>query len=1638
MSKCIEDIRKDVIDKVSQKLQNKGAFVKDGTGYFPNPKLASPAIHSINTEFGEIIVKEGEKGAFSISPSTSLIQEYWDEYNKDNRNINYFNGDQALLDQENNEYLQKENTYQSQASPETVTKIKSLLNKWGVKIDSLEKYAEEHNLDVEGINGVADLVHKIIAIAEGKEQQALPEEAFHVGFAILQFANPELARKLMSRVHKFNMYDDVFEQYKDTYKNKDGTPDVLKIKEEAVGKLLAEALISRENPSLKDSTLSIKPEYQPKTWWQTILDWISRLYKKSDVKLFQEAANTILNKNIGNVSDIKSKNVLFQLSDKEKTTVDKLEQTDAILKKATKDVNVSDELLLEETPDNWYEVLRNGKWEVVKNRVTDRTKDWYARIFRNKTFNEEQKKYYNLLREYGNDIHGTLQDIGIRYVDPETHKFRDVPIERPSASSIPNDSDFTAYEKLERYFLDLTEGYDKANSLFYIEKQIYTPEKPGTKEEAGTIDLLVLENKDGKFKANIYDWKSMGDREDMPDIAGYKQGAYDIQLGTYKRILRDEYGIDSFGHVRAIPIMMKLAQERRTGDSVLTAVNIGSANPKEIGPDFYKYLPVPILAERTGNEKIDKLLDKLSAAYSKLQGSKVEEEERQLKRERLAALKLTIRIMQTQQDITPLLNAMDLYKNQLRTLLDKYSSIQNLSKEEAEELANEFLDLDDQHNYYTDVSVELKDVLSDNKELYDDIVKEENEIRVNLKQFDEAKLRLVKEIGEKYEIFGLLDAEKIIKGTYKNFKSFDEYGVRAAQLIVRLYNEAEQDAIEESLKTNRELSEIISKINKQGKGFKALLKDGKHELISKLSPEFQKKVEEAIKNGNIEEFLRENISNLSEYVKEIEAEKKAKIERVEKRIVVQEWEKEAKESEIEAIERDYAPFSPAKINRIIKKYANESWYSKEYKELTAPELELYNKIIEINTEAYEAGYIDFLQIEKFVPFIQPDLMNKLAKNGLNIGKLPSILVDSINATDKNYYLYNQVSKEKIKQLPKPFTYQIENPSKELGQAMIQYAEQLAKFKAMSKIDSTIDLILNIESLKEHLVVGKNNQVIMEEKDGKMIPIKQAGNEDNAKLLSSFVEHLIYNNRYPNSDDITGNPLNAVKNLINGYILGPVGAPLLKPSVTSKSMIKTIDALNRANQMKTLGLGPIYGAVNLFGANIQAIAQRNNYYSLGEFANAEFRMNRLFQWTEKEGSKFMGLVNLFNPFLENENHELYRKAGSTVIKRISFDNFLMVFMRRGELKVQSANFEAILHNMMMVDGKIVNITDFINNKYKDRYKTPSTLSDVERKMKEEIKELKQSSSLYNSAKVNEKGELSIPGLDLNNKEEIRKLSILSKTLYKRITGNASGTSVNWMQLGIFSKSIMVFRNWIPKLWYTRFGELESKSDPFNRDAYEIGIVKVFFTAMTMNINDRIGAVRDMIKANERGVEALDAMYSKYADDYYKSTGREFSMPKEQFYDMIRQKLRNQVREIQTLLALLSAAIALGFVKPPDDDKRQKAGLAAIKQTMDKFRNELTFFYVPTNFQDVFSGGIFPSMSLLNDIEKFTSNLLSETTGINLYKLYEDPTLVRKEAHPTKYFLKLFPGTSAWLQFTSVISPELAKELAINPPSSNARR
>ncbi len=543
------------------------------------------------------------------------------------------------------------------ASPEILQKVKELLKKMGVNIESLAEYAKKSSVNVSGVNAVADLVRGVIAVAEGKEDVALTEEMVHVATAIIEQKNPTLVTEMISKIDRFKIYNQTLEQYKNNkaYQLPNGKPDIRKIKKEAVDKLIAELII---NGNTGDGSFPELANEENRSlirrWWNAITDFLRGMYKSSNIEIFQEVAEQIIEGDVeGQVSDIVDGDVFFQLAEPTKAQKEiqrRILETTESLRKGPVDTETDVLTLGDSDSSNFYEYKQpDGTWKRVIKRVTDRVKRYYKDRFGDTVFSKEEKAFNEFKRTLGVKYHGYFEEIHDRFFNKDGTR-KATPDPRPD---ILDKVDSEVYSKLENYYTNLIESRSKGgkNILVFSEVKIYDPRE----EEAGTIDLLIVDE-DGT--GNIFDWKFMSVAPGAKDVAWYKQGAYNVQLGRYKEILRDNYGVKEFGMNRAIPIIMDIKKENpkdQSSPAVLKGIAIGSVNTADI--EDVRLIPVSEESESTGFESLDELIRKLNAVYRQISKKDVsDEEEREFKRERMNILKTAIRTAQSSLNIAPLAN----------------------------------------------------------------------------------------------------------------------------------------------------------------------------------------------------------------------------------------------------------------------------------------------------------------------------------------------------------------------------------------------------------------------------------------------------------------------------------------------------------------------------------------------------------------------------------------------------------------------------------------------------------------------------------------------------------------------------------------------------------------------------------------------------------------------------------------------------------------------------------------------------------------------------------------------------------------------------------------------------------------------
>jgi hypothetical protein len=223
-----------------------------------------------------------------------------------------------------------------------------------------------------------------------------------------------------------------------------------------------------------------------------------------------------------------------------------------------------------------------------------------------------------------------------------------------------------------------------------------------------------------------------------------------------------------------------------------------------------------------------------------------------------------------------------------------------------------------------------------------------------------------------------------------------------------------------------------------------------------------------------------------------------------------------------------------------------------------------------------------------------------------------------------------------------------------------------------------------------------------------------------------------------------------------------------------------------------------------------------------------------------------------------------------------------------------------------------------------------------------------------------------------------------------------------------------------------------------EKYDIGRVRLFAYVIGTSIKERTSNIYNILSLNDKGLAALDKMYEDFAEQYEKRTGKPLQMDREEFIDMIRTNLRNQIKELAILASLLGAAISLGIIgTDDDDDKADKNRFRYAQRVIDKFVSEVSFFYNPAEFQKILSGSMFPAIGIFSDFGRFTDHFIMETTGIDTSNPELSVEQVRKKAQPIKNFGKMFPFTKSLFTYGAILDPEFAKEFDVTIQKESRR-
>lgn len=1591
-------------------------------------------------------------------------------------------------------YNQLPGTEGSVASP----KILALVNKWldrvGIKKQELPQYdLGGRKIDA---NGQAQLLNDVIKIAEGKEDVALTEETMHFAVAIIKQTNPKLFKQMMNKIGRFNYYREIFNEYSKKYVNKDGSPDILKIKEEAIGKILAEYLIkdtegATEKPELLAQTLS---------WWQKIKDFFLALMGKATFNPFQEALGEM-----GNIQDTSALDAPYrELADKilDKQTSDtgivglvvnkayeegryrdvvnmmsEQLQDPRSSTPAIRDYLGGDEELAQEVlkagegflqtapsaPNNLFDKIKqkitdyqlvkrqdnadpddennNSYYEVVidgKTKKADRTTEWAKKenIKRNggrdyfAGATKEQLKTWAKKAMSGTNGHLAIEGIIKANLTPEG-------LLKPKSEWNAPPSKLVAkgvYESLAKFLLgyrqpvteDVVPGFLEQfpeGSKFGLEEMLYNEKV----NRASTLDLIV-QLPDGSVK--VYDWKFMGfSLETNMDQPFQKRRQHALQLGDYKRTLKESYGVKKVD-AQTIPIHATYQDRMVNGEQspVLSSVTVGNVNIKDETRTYL--LPVVPEGQSSGNPEVDKLVASLEAHYKRLYARKDDSSQKE-KIQALNQLSAAIRNLQVAMNFEPLKAETLEFKKNADRLLDKYDNMdfKALSNKEFNEQLNEILETYNSANTYSSIDEVFSSVykgteLSEKNQKTLDFLRGAS---ASTKEIRQKALNILQDyityMATQEGVDNILSPTKEVEGSLNNM-------IENGSLLLPMANLATQRALDyasfnkqKETKKIEEFGELYAPLVKLAGSrnpFDLIAKGT--ELFHKTTKKFWSDLNEAKENQN-KKFILDNV-NQEKFLKDLEEEYNKQEEFINDRIYSTNPKENAamRKNALSNLNKslnigvkDFNGWYDYRFNKVVKKnIIEEPHWTPEYKALHAPgneaALNMHSFIFELNRGGFETGYLSNGNSMSFLPLVTGTVLERLLQGG----SAKNILLDAYKIDVAQQHLYSPIDPEtgeREKNIPRIFT-RTNREEKELSKDLLKiiplYIKVLQEYETAKILEVELLAMKAIEAAKGHLETDGGG--VIADAEG---PKEFEGNQKNTRIIEEMTDWLVYGNRESNST------------------LFDVAASKVIRGTEEEKQAKTISAKkliqngNKWTQGLAVGLKLLVAIPNYFGAHFQAAVNAGLHYTFADFLSNHRRIvSSMLIGTGADIDK--GLIDLVVPLNDDIIKEGQRRiAGKQSpqkwLSTWTFQEFLMSTNRWPDKAHQLTNAKSFNDNSIVVDGKIVSIKKYLLSlpEYKGRYAS-GDLKAIEEGLKDKIKELKETRSLPKIAKFNDKGILEIPGV---SEEELAKYRTRVVEYGRKITGQMSEENFAGYRKDILVKSFMMFKNWIPKQVSLRTLDIKKN---VSLDQWEYGRTRLFFKTWQHMGLAGIFKMRQLTSATPEGIRIMKEMIDQKREDYFKKTGLELTITDEEFYDMVRKELSAQAKELVILLSLMGMVVAAKLAAPPDDeDPLAKNKYRFWAKAINKISDEMWFYYNPTSAESITRGSIFPALGLLSKTEKIFTTATKDFTGY-----VNDDEEAMKKAHTLKYLFNITPVASQFQnELFPLVDPEGAKEWGI---------
>lgn len=1052
-------------------------------------------------------------------------------------------------------------------------------------------------------------------------------------------------------------------------------------------------------------------------------------------------------------------------------------------------------------------------------------------------------------------------------------------------------------------------------------------------DTAGTADLIVRYS-DGSV--SIYDYKFINllyknkdGHTQISDISASKRSSYDAQMSTYKKMMEDYLGVSNFRETRIIPIakmQMSKATDERIGKLIMFK---GPESNAEVRP-------LPLANEQVqkefmeSGEKISKFVEKLRA---RLEG---------LKKKKNPSPSIIAQIQELQKAIDELIlfgENKDLQET--ATILLEYVH-DNLDDFTIEDLNISILSAET----YGELLRSQASVYRDNEEAYENIANLTTQLDIIREQLYDKLQQQISTVAMEVGLPGnLTNVQRDLGGLSSWFKNISDVPNEAFQTFYRLYLKGVGETKTKIDKLERELEKLTRDLSVEE--IESIIDPNTGNLMTELdSLAFHKDKKEAQINSNYKWLFNNVRFDREAYNESLKLKK-------------------------EALQKAY----PGKGNTNKRKAELKKWIEKHDLKVTVLGEPVYKSAWENTKNRFmvpkEGVYLNpnFDKIksnEKLYAFHQfyvnhmgtlvkdlrkhmdtgrmfenflPNVRRELIESGFSMKGMGERFMDMVSTrnTDETVGVIDRDTGVAEAEVPIFYTdnYKFKNfenvKSKDVARSLYLFSNSAYQYLFKKEIEPTIQALATL--IQNQDVYKTDTKGVAKKTESGELELLPESKKKNVEIFEQYVARLIYGQYIQNQDTTL--------------------------SIGDKefSSNKIIQSLLTVSSGAVLGLQPMIAAVAATSASL------NRMFMGAEgiyFNNSQYRQMLVKQTSADK--KYWALSR----FWDVNKDETWR--ANRISSRGKLSNWLTYERLFDLLRIPD---EAVRRNTTM--------TMMMNYGIDPESGKIKRLSYLEEGSK----------SLWERMDYSEDGTVvTIDGIDINSKEspvsqlELQRFREMGLKVSAKATGQASEHDQMLYKTHILGRLASQYRTWIPMMIQSRFGSV--KYD-YTTEEFESGRMKVFAGELLKN---PINTVKEMMKEialifhspnTSVGDAATEFYFNKYINENPDFANKVKELGREEAFQQYRQmriaKFHGALVEIRGIAWAFGVISLLGSLLASGDDPRANAVYSRLNNITSKILRDLSFFYNPSSFTDLFTNTI-PIVSFIANGGKAFTNALDE--------------------------------------------------------------